>query len=57
MDFLKSVGVLLVVYKRNSVIWPLSVFFLIFLCIYFLSCKKCNLAEKCDFSGQLTIAR
>ena len=49
MDFLKSVGVLLVVYKRNWAIWPLSVFFLIFLCIYFFPCKKVQFGRKMRF--------
>ena len=49
MDFLKSVGVHLVVYKRNSAIWPLSVFFLIFLCIYFFPYEKAQFGRKKRF--------
>ena len=49
MDFLKSVGVLLVVCIEHFAIWPLSVFFLIFLSIYFFRVKKVRFYRKMLF--------
>ena len=46
MGFLKSVGVLLDVCKGNSAIWPFSVFFSIFLSIYFFPYGKVQFCRK-----------